>query len=235
MMDIASIGFDALKVMGGMGASAITFFTVKGMIPPKANGHAKCDEHAKLMTLTVETNTLVKEMNEDSKEERKETREDRTKLFDICDDLKEEINDIKVNMSYSKGKQSIKKKPSKELSPFQCLVIDDMVADATCKTLESYLQNIIVCTPVTSVKEALDALKEQTYDICFIDYFLNTSETGGDVYKFFKKAYPDMKCLVFSGQHPDMISPEIADVYIPKPFTRKEVIEKINRLVGEDL
>ncbi len=224
-MDLTAIGFDALKVMGGIGTAAIAYFTVQGMTPKKPNGHAKCNEHTELMTLSKENNVLLKEISTDNKEHREVAREERKELFRKVDVLEEKVATIRARP----------KKVAKQLKPFQCLVIDDMqdAADAAGLLLESYLKGIISCTPVMSVEEARQKLNDQEFDFVLIDYFLNASENGYEVYKYFKKAYPKMKCLIYSGQKPDAINPEIKDIYIEKPFNRDQIIEKITQLMED--
>ncbi|MCP3683488.1 MAG: response regulator [bacterium] len=231
MADYIAIGVDVMKYGSIIGGSLLAgAYGIGRWFPKKANGHAKCNEHSQLMTLSIESNTILKEMKKDNKE-------DHDILFDKIKDLNKDVNKIKVKNAFNEGKAVTgKKKHSKELKPFICLVIDDMLfaADATARMLEDYLPDKIRCTHVTSVDEAEKALKLQQFDLCFIDYYLNSSQNGEEVYNYFQKAYPKMKCLIYSGQHPDSISPEIKDIFLLKPFNPEEVIGKINTIFREN-
>jgi len=226
---------DALKVLGGIATPCIAYFVVKGIKPDRPNGRAKCEEHSGLLTLTQETHSLLESMDKDNKDQRKEARDDRKTLFNKVDKLEEDIAGIKEDRAYHKGKSSGKKKPSKPHSPFQCLIIDDQAADPIAKYLEGNFQNIFRCTAVVSAKEASKELKNQQFDIALIDLCLNATEDGYALYKYYKEAYPKMKYIIYSGNHPDTISPEIKDIFLLKPFKKEEVIEKINYLFGMDL
>jgi len=227
MIDFAALGFDALKVLGGVGVTAVSYYTILGMRPPKepnGRGVQRCEDLIILNKVTTENNTLLKEIS-------KENRLQHKSLFDKVDTLEEGMAVIRTKQSFTNGK--LKKKTAKQLTPFTCLVIDDHqdTAESTARLLETYLKGIIYCTPVTSVEEAREKLSEQEFDFTLIDYYLNSSENGYDAYKYFKEAYPNMKCLIYSGQSPESINPEIKDIYIEKPFKRDIVIEKITKLL----
>ncbi len=223
-MDWTGIGYDALKVMGGIGTTAIGYFTVRGIRPPKQNGHTGNTELLKMMHTTMQNGFL-------------DASGERDTLFKRVNKISEDVTTMREKVARLEVKAETPKKNHAHMKPqrqFQCLVIDDQAdgAESTSRLLESYLKGIITCTPVSTVEAAKEMLGEQEYDLSLIDYYLTSTENGYDVWKYFKKAHPKMKCLIYSGKSPDSISPEIKDIYMEKPFKRDVVVKKIQQLLN---
>ena len=85
-----------------------------------------------------------------------------------------------------------------------------------------------------SAEEGLEALRNQNYDIIFVDYKL----PGMDGIEFLKRAqesYPHaMKILLTAYKSDDVVSEAVGigvDDFIEKPFTAKTIEESLSRLI----
>ena len=223
-MDWATIGIDAAKYFSGIGTAAVTYFTVQGLRPKKPpNGHSGNTE-------------LLNLIHDSMKSGFEENAKAHTEVFGQLREVRKDVTNVREKVSYLEGKTEDKpKKPqAKPLKHIQCLVLDDSAdtAESTSRIIESYLNGTISCTPVSTISDVEEKLRQQEYNLTIIDYYLNTSENGYDVYKYFQQAYPKMKCLIYSGQNPDTIPSAIKDIYIEKPFRREIVIDKIQKLLN---
>ena len=45
--------------------------------------------------------------------------------------------------------------------------------------------------------------------------------------------YPNMKCIIYSGKNPETIESEIINIFIAKPFSTDQILNKINNLFKE--
>lgn len=203
----------------------------------KKNGHSFCGEHSDLMKKTVENNTILKSMRSENQDARTMARDERNKLFNYVGEIKDSVSTVKTDIAVLKNRvQKIENNPdeknmAKEIKNYQFLVLDDQVADATSRTIESYFNYFAVSTPVHNIQEAMEALKNQEYDFCIIDYCLNDVQNGFEFAEYCERAYPKMACIVYSGKSPKFIPTKFKERYIDKPFGKKKFINLINKYI----
>ncbi len=237
------IAIDLAKVGGGVFALLfiqwLTAYLSKSNKPKKVNGSAICKEHLELAKTTVENNTLIKgigtelkHIRAENKEARVDAKEERGLLFEKADASERDIGTVQKDIAVLKTKVKFMETDgplqSKEVKNYMFLILDDQVAEASCKIIESYFDGFATCVPANSIDEAMAILKEQTFDFCIIDYYLNDVQNGYGFYNHCKKGYPNMHSFVYSGKGPDKIEAVLAKVWLDKPFIKDQVIEKIN-------
>lgn len=91
---------------------------------------------------------------------------------------------------------------------------------------------------VQSDREAYEALEHNAAYACMvIDVNLGTGTTGYDVARFARQIDPALPVIFVSGQ----TSPESFEkfgvpgsLFLPKPFTANEVMERVNMLIGDN-
>jgi CheY-like chemotaxis protein len=88
-----------------------------------------------------------------------------------------------------------KKKMGKEYK-LQILVVDDN--PLILMSLSRFLKKIALVKTVSTAEEALGTIKEQHYDLCFLDVFL-PGMTGLDAMKIINELSPNTKVAIMTG------------------------------------
>jgi DNA-binding NtrC family response regulator len=119
----------------------------------------------------------------------------------------------------------------KDGSPLRILVVDDepLIRDFLCRFLD---KNSSVMT-VGSAEEALEEIRTQHYDLCFLDDILPRMN-GMEAMKIIKELSPNTKVAIMSGSYlcEDM-KRQIAEAaleFIEKPFELSRIREIVNRV-----
>lgn len=155
------------------------------------------------------------------------------KIFDMLVEITKMVNKI--------GKEPEENKINdKEKKTLSCLIIDDNenIVGITCRMIENLSDNRIKCIGTDNIIEAKKHLMQTTFDFIMIDYCLGqkfslgkSGYTGYDFYKYIIDTFPKMKCIIYSGKSPDKIESEIADIFIEKPFTFEQILNKIDSVL----
>lgn len=110
------------------------------------------------------------------------------------------------------------------------LIVDDEIE--ICLMLSKYLENFNIHTDyVTTVKDALASITIKYYDLFFID--LNLVEGSGyQVMKIIKETNLKSKIVVISAHDSEAYNAieKGADIFIPKPFSTKNIYEALTTL-----
>lgn len=238
-MEFLPILLDFAKVAGGAGVIALLNYKRKPTTEstPKngSDNVAKvCPEHSDLIRISSETNTLIKTFIPTVEKSISEAREDRKLLFTKTDILENDVAGLKVKIisnNYPNTEDTISKQSS-----FDCIVLDDFPDLA--KTVSIQLENMTVnhkfklnCDSVSTIDQAEKMLDCKMYDIAIVDMYLNGSANGIDFVNFCKRKFKSMKFLVYSGRRPDKIPTDIKDIFISKPFKRKEILQKLDTVL----
>ena len=88
-----------------------------------------------------------------------------------------------------------KKKMGKEYK-LQILVVDD--EPLILMSISRFLKSIALVKTASTAEEALDAIKEQDYDLCFLDVKL-PGMTGLDAMKIINELSPNTKVAIMTG------------------------------------
>jgi DNA-binding NtrC family response regulator len=106
--------------------------------------------------------------------------------------------------------------------------------------IENASQGKIKCIGTDNIIDARKHLHNTIFDFIMIDYMLGSgfdseqeSYTGYDFYKYVINIYPNMKCIIYSGKNPKTIESEIINIFIAKPFSTDQILNKINNLFKE--
>ena len=120
----------------------------------------------------------------------------------------------------------------KSLPMKRVLIVDDIQesAESTSMILEK-LFPWMACTYVSSTKNAQLMLKEQTFDVVFIDLIQPSGMSGEDFDAFCERAYPQIKRIIYSGQHPKTIKTKFHDRFLEKPFQPDKVIKTVTNII----
>ena len=115
-------------------------------------------------------------------------------------------------------------------SNIKVLIVDDEVD--VCQLLSANLQKFgIDAVYALSIQSAISQLKQDVYDLLFVD--LNLSDGSGyDLLGFVKESGLEPKIVVISAYDSEQkkaIS-RGADFFIPKPFTKKEIMDVLRKL-----
>ena len=121
----------------------------------------------------------------------------------------------------------------KDGSPLRILVVDDepLICDILCRFLD---KNSSVMA-VGSAEEALEEIRTQHYDLCFLDVIL-PGMNGMEAMKIIKELSPSTKVAIMSGGYlcEDM-KRQIAEgalEFIEKPFDLSRIREIANRVAA---
>ena len=121
----------------------------------------------------------------------------------------------------------------KDGSPLRILVVDDepLICDILCRFLD---KNSSVMA-VGSAEEALEEIRTQHYDLCFLDVIL-PGMNGVEAMKIIKELSPSTKVAIMSGGYlcEDM-KRQIAEgalEFIEKPFDLSRIREIANRVAA---
>jgi CheY-like chemotaxis protein len=93
-------------------------------------------------------------------------------------------------------------------------------------------------TDPKKVLGAIEEMKELGYDVPFIivDYQM-PDLSGGQLIRSVKEKYPEIKCLMLSGQANELVTQqleeeEVLDGFISKPWNEVELREKVDPLIA---
>jgi len=116
-----------------------------------------------------------------------------------------------------------KKKMGKEYK-LQILVVDD--EPLILMSISRFLKSIALVKTVSTAEEALDAIKEQYYDLCFLDVNL-PGMTGLDAMKIINELSPNTKVAIMTGNLLNEAMKKQVDDYaytfIEKPFALSDI------------
>ena len=122
-----------------------------------------------------------------------------------------------------------KKKMGKEYK-LQILVVDD--EPLILMSISRFLKNIALVKTVSTAEEALEAIKEQHYDLCFLDVNL-PGMTGLDAMKIINELSPKTKVAIMTGNLLNEAMKEQVDDYaytfIEKPFALSDIEGVVER------
>jgi DNA-binding NtrC family response regulator len=122
-----------------------------------------------------------------------------------------------------------KKKMGKEYK-LQILVVDDN--PLILMSLSRFLKKIALVKTVSTAEEALVTIKEQHYDLCFLDVFL-PGMTGLDAMKIINELSPNTKVAIMTGALLNEAMKEQVDDYaysfIEKPFALSDIEGVVER------
>ena len=112
----------------------------------------------------------------------------------------------------------------------QILVVDDN--PLILMSVSRFLKKIALVKTVSTAEEALDALKEQHYDLCFLDFIL-PGMTGLDAMKIINEQSPKTKVAFMTGTLLNEAMKEQVDGYaytfIEKPFALSDIEGVVER------
>jgi DNA-binding NtrC family response regulator len=119
------------------------------------------------------------------------------------------------------------KKDSKTL---RVLVVDD--EPLILMSISRFLKSIALVKTVSTAEEAIDAIKEQDYDLCFLDVKL-PGMTGLDAMKVINAISPNTKVAIMTGNLLNEAMVEQVDDYaytfIEKPFALSDIEDVVQR------
>jgi len=159
--------------------------------------------------------------------------------------------ELKVNSEFGKGTEftvilpvkaeNVSFIPEGRLSPKgklsgKILIVED--DELNSSLLKSFIEDSFEVSVATNLENALDMAKQNTYNLILLDINLGTDETGIDVLREIRELdgynrVPAIAVTAYSlkGDKENFIRSGMNE-YISKPFTKKEVTRKINKLLG---
>ena len=112
----------------------------------------------------------------------------------------------------------------KDFKTLRILVVDDN--PLILISMSRFLKKIALVKTVSTAEEALDVIKEQHYDLCFLDVTL-PGMTGLDAMKLISKLSPNTKVAIMTGTLLDETMREQVDDYaytfLEKPFALSDI------------
>jgi len=106
----------------------------------------------------------------------------------------------------------------------QILVVDD--EPLILMSISRFLKSIALVKTVSTAEEALEAITEQHYDLCFLDVIL-PGMTGLDAMKIINELSPNTKVAIMTGTFLDEAMKQQVDDYaytfIEKPFALSDI------------
>ncbi len=112
------------------------------------------------------------------------------------------------------------------------LVVDDepLIREVLCRFLDKNSSAMAV----GSAEEALEEIRTQHYDLCFLDITLPGMMTGLDAMKIIKELSPNTKVAIMTGALLDEAMKEqvedFAYTFIEKPFSLSDIEEVADRV-----
>lgn len=159
--------------------------------------------------------------------------------------------EIKVSSEYGKGTEftvilpveaeKVKRVSAYGISPKvkssgKILIVED--DELNYSLLRSFIEDSFEVSVATNLDNALDLARQNIYNLILLDINLGTDETGIDVLREIRELegysrVPAIAVTAYSlkGDKENFIRSGMND-YISKPFTRKELTRKINKLLG---
>jgi len=121
----------------------------------------------------------------------------------------------------------------KDFKTLRVLVVDD--EPLILMSISRFLNKIALVKEVSSAEEALDAIGEQHYDLCFLDVKL-PGMTGLDAMKIIKELSPNTKVAIMTGNILDEAMKKKVDDYaytfIEKPFALSNIEDVAERVAN---
>jgi len=118
----------------------------------------------------------------------------------------------------------------KNFITLRILVVDDNLL--ILKSISRFLKKMALVKTVSTAEEALDAIAEQHYDLCFLDVTL-PGMTGLDAMKIIKEQAPDTKVVIMTGTLLNEAMKEQVDncayKFIEKPFGLSDIEGVVER------
>ena len=112
----------------------------------------------------------------------------------------------------------------KDFKTLRILVVDDN--PLILISMSRFLKKIALVKTVSTAEEALDVIKEQHYDLCFLDVTL-PGMTGLEAMKLISKLSPNTKVAIMTGTLLDETMREQVDYYaytfLEKPFALSDI------------
>jgi len=219
-MDFMTVSIEISKYAGGVLLAIVSKLAYDGSRWGAKKEYTKqsvCSEHG---VFVLKLNSFLSEISE--------LKSFIPKSLNMLLDISDRLSKIENKMAFESAKISTITSIAKELKPLSCLVVDDSDEniEITCRMIESSADNNIKCFGANKISEAKKHLSQTVFDLVIIDYYLN-EESGYDLYKYIIKTYPKIKCIICSGKNPKTIESDIAKIFIERPFTTKQILEKI--------
>jgi DNA-binding NtrC family response regulator len=112
----------------------------------------------------------------------------------------------------------------KDFKTLRVLVVDD--EPLILMSLSRFFKKIALVKTVSTAEEALDAIKEQHYDLCFLDVKL-PGMTGLDAMKIMNELSPNTKVAIMTATLlNETMKEQVADyayTFIEKPFALSDI------------
>jgi DNA-binding NtrC family response regulator len=119
---------------------------------------------------------------------------------------------------------------AKDSKTLRILVVDDN--PLILMSLSRFLKKIALVKTVSTAEEALDAIEEQLYDLCFLDVTL-PGMTGLGAMKIINELYPDTKVAIMTGNIlNEAMKKQVDDqayTFIEKPFSISDIEGVVER------
>jgi len=119
----------------------------------------------------------------------------------------------------------------KDFKTLRILVVDDN--SLILMSLSRFLKKIALVKVASTAEEALEAIGEQHYDLCFLDFIL-PGMTGLDAMKIINEQFPDTKVAIMTGTLLNEALKEQVDDYaytfIEKPFALSDIEGVVERV-----
>ena len=226
-MDLMTVSVDISKVAGGVLLAIVSKLAYDGSRwgakkeETNQSVSSKCPEHG---VVVLKLNNFLEGMAE--------LKQFVPKVLNMLLDISERLSKIESKVMFTDAKIATITSVAKELKPLSCLIIDDSDdnIELTCRMLENSPDNNIKCFGANKISDAKKHLAQTVFNLVIIDYFLN-NESGYDLYKYIIKTYPKIKCIICSAKNPKTIESDIANIFIERPFTTKEILEKIGNVL----
>ena len=120
----------------------------------------------------------------------------------------------------------------KNATTLRVLIVDDEPLILCC--LSRFLEKSAVVKTVATAEEAIDEIREQHYDLCFLDITMQGMMTGLDAMKIIKELSPNTKVVIMTGALLDEAMKEqvedFAYTFIEKPFSLSDIEEVADRV-----
>jgi len=124
----------------------------------------------------------------------------------------------------------LKKKKMGQEYKLQILVVDDN--PLILMSVSRFLKKIALVKTVSTAEEAIDAIKEQHYDLCFLDVML-PGMTGLDAMKIITELSPNTKVAIMTATLLNEAMKQQVDdnayTFIEKPFGLSDIESVVER------
>jgi len=121
----------------------------------------------------------------------------------------------------------------KDFKTLRILVVDDN--SLILMSLSRFLKKIALVKAASTAEEALEAIEEQHYDLCFLDFIL-PGMTGLDAMKIINEQFPNTKVAIMTGTLLNKALKKQVDDYaytfIEKPFALSDIEGVVERVTA---